>query len=561
MKNTITILLDKLGVSYTPFYLSKLTEKCNSAQTLSDVKLLLAYYKIDSLAVQIGKEELAEIPLPALVLSSQKDENGRTQNEYSVLEEVTEKEVVLITPKGEKETIKLDKFVSSWTGYTLLLDANETSQEPNYSVHRKAEAKQRFFDGIKTTIQVLVAILFLFLVGKSVVETNQENAKSVIQISFYILHVIGFVMSAILLSGEIFKNNVVFKKACQAFGKSSCNVAASFQAVANKSQFDINPIKRYFTFSELGVYYFFGVLLFLLINHTHSLGLVFQSMVSALGVFAVGLSLYYQKFVLKKWCSLCVSVMVVLFLESVLGITYLFSFTSFENTDYSFYSFVSIAVMAAFSFLLPVFIWNILKPIFTKYNSLKTESKNLHSFKYDFEVFKTLLSQSRKIDVREVPTHFVEGKSDLNQNEEEEREENENKVSLVVISRPTCPPCMSAKKDLQKLRENFGNYFTTTTVHLAANQMGEDYKQISELLSNLPISYSDLEEENIISEHYAWISQTEVDFTPAFIVNGHLLPSNYTVLDLEYFLIHLASEMEEMEENEIGQEQELVLSL
>ncbi len=51
MKNTITILLDKLGVSYTPFYLSKLTEKCNSAQTLSDVKLLLAYYKIDSLAV------------------------------------------------------------------------------------------------------------------------------------------------------------------------------------------------------------------------------------------------------------------------------------------------------------------------------------------------------------------------------------------------------------------------------------------------------------------------------------------------------------------------------
>ena len=89
MKNTITILLDKLGVLYTPFYLKKLTEKCNNAQTLSDIKLLLAYYKIDSLAVQIGREELTEIPLPALVLYAEKDENGRTQNDYAILEMAT----------------------------------------------------------------------------------------------------------------------------------------------------------------------------------------------------------------------------------------------------------------------------------------------------------------------------------------------------------------------------------------------------------------------------------------------------------------------------------------
>ncbi len=154
-------------------------------------------------------------------MSSQKDENGRTQNEYSVLEEVKEKEVVLITPKGEKETIKLDKFLESWTGYTLLLDANETSQEPNYSVHKKAETKQRFFDILKTSIQVLVAVSFLFLIGNLIVESNQNNFNSLFQTAFYVLHSIGFVVSAILLSGEIFKNNVVFKKACKAFGKSS----------------------------------------------------------------------------------------------------------------------------------------------------------------------------------------------------------------------------------------------------------------------------------------------------------------------------------------------------
>jgi hypothetical protein len=60
--------------------LSKLTEKCNQAQTLSDIALLFAYYKVESLAVEIGKEELSEIPLPALVLFSQKDENGKKHN-------------------------------------------------------------------------------------------------------------------------------------------------------------------------------------------------------------------------------------------------------------------------------------------------------------------------------------------------------------------------------------------------------------------------------------------------------------------------------------------------
>ncbi|WP_338769348.1 cysteine peptidase family C39 domain-containing protein [Bernardetia sp. ABR2-2B] len=539
MKNTITLLLDKLGVSYTPFYLSKLTEKCNQAQTLSDIALLLAYYKVESLAVQIGREELSEIPLPALVLFSQRDENGRTQNEYAILEEVKENEVTLISAKGEQQIKSIEDFGKSWTGYTLLLDKNENAAEPNYIAHKKAERKQSVFESVKVGIQVLVGISFLFLIGKSIFESGNNNLTSIFEISFYVLHSIGFVISAILLSGEIFKDNIVFKKACNAFGKSS-----SCANTNPKGTSGIDSIKKWFSFSELGVYYFFGAFLFLVISQFQNsfLAFSFQSVISVLGIFAVIVSLYYQKFVLKKWCSLCVSVMVILFLESVLGGIYLFSFQD-NLAQITASSVLSISATAIFSFLLPIAIWNILKPILTKYNSSKNKTKNLHSFKYDFEVFKTLLSQSKKIDVRNVPTQFVEGNT----------ASDENPVSLVVISRPTCPPCISAKKDLAKLRESFGNYFKMTTCHLTANQTSEDYKQIAEMLSNLPTNYSETEKESIISEHYAWINQTGISFTPAFIVNGHLLPEKYTVTDLEYFLVHLASEMEEVEEN--GQEE------
>ncbi len=294
----------------------------------------MAYYKIDSLAVQIGKEELSEIPLPALVLSSQKDENGRVQSEYSVLEEIRNNKILLIPPNGEKQVVEIEKFVQSWTGYTLLLDKNENAAEPNYLAHKKAERKQEIFEAVKTTIQVLVGISFLFLIGKSIFSTNQEITKPIFEVCFYVLHTVGFVISAILLSGEIFKDNVVFKKACKALGKSSScadTVADSLQTVVK-----IDSIKKYFTFSELGVYYFFGAFLFLLIGQTQNFSLVFdvQSIFSVLGIFA---SLYYQKFVLKKWCSLCVSVMVVLFIESILGVSYLFGFKNFEFANYSLY--------------------------------------------------------------------------------------------------------------------------------------------------------------------------------------------------------------------------------
>lgn len=547
MKTITSILLDKLEVHYTSVYLQKLTKKHNEAQTLSDLAVLLAYYKVESLAIQIGREELSEIPLPALVLSSQKDENGKIHNDYSILEEVKENEIALINTKAEKEIIQIEDFEKSWTGYTLLLDKNENAAEPNYLTHKAAEKKQAIFDSVKMAIQILVGISFLFLIGKSFFETSTNNVKPILEISFYVLHSVGFIISAILLSSEIFKNNVVFKKACKALGKSSCADTNTNE----KSQID--SIKKWFTFSELGVYYFFGAFLFLTIDkfQNNALAFSFQSLLSVFGVFAVIASLYYQKFVLKKWCSLCVSVMVVLFAESILGGVHLFSFQNEILSSFIFPSILSTSATAIFSLLLPVFVWNILKPIFTKYNSYKNETQNLHSFKYDFEVFKTLLSQSKKIDVSEVPTHFVEGNTVSNEDDEM------SKVSLVVVSRPTCPPCITAKKDLEKLRENFGNYFTTTTAHLTANQTSEDYKLISELLSNLPTSYSEVEKERIISQHYAWINQQEISFTPAFIVNGYLLPEKYTVSDLDYFMVHLASEMEE--ENEINQEEELTL--
>ncbi|WP_375562305.1 cysteine peptidase family C39 domain-containing protein [Bernardetia sp. OM2101] len=533
MKTIVSILLDKLEVIYTPIYLKKITKKCNNAQTLSDIAVLLAYYKVESLAVQIGREELSEIPLPALVLASQKDENGKVYNNYSILEEVKEDKVVLINVKAEKKIIQIEEFEKTWTGYTLLLDKNENAAEPNYAVHKAAEKKQSIFDSVKMTIQVLVGISFLFLIGKTFFETSTNNVKSIFEISFYVFHSVGFIISVILLSGEIFKDNIVFKKACSAFGKSS-----SCADTNTKEKSKINVIKKYVTFSELGVYYFFGAFLFLLISN--SFALIFQSIISVLGIFAVVVSLYYQKFVLKKWCSLCVSVMVVLFLESVLGGSYLFSFQN-NLSEITISSMLYVSATVVFSFLLPVLSWNILKPILTKYNSYTHENKNLHSFKYDFEVFKTLLSQSKKIDISEVPTHFVEGNT----------ASDENPVSLVVISRPTCPPCVTAKKDLQELKEIFGNYFKMTTCHLTANQKNEDYKQISELLSNLPTSYSETEKERIISEHYAWINQQGINFTPAFIINGYLLPEKYTVSDLNYFMVHLASEMED----EINQEE------
>ena len=80
--NILANLLQKLVIPYTTFYLQEQVKKYGEGETLANITTLLARYRIDALAVQIGTEELAEIPVPALLVSKDKEEK------YSILDEV-----------------------------------------------------------------------------------------------------------------------------------------------------------------------------------------------------------------------------------------------------------------------------------------------------------------------------------------------------------------------------------------------------------------------------------------------------------------------------------------
>ena len=70
----------------------------------------------------------------------------------------------------------------------------------------------------------------------------------------------------------------------------------------------------------------------------------------------------------------------------------------------------------------------------------------------------------------------------------------------------------------------------------------EDFETISKELGD---KYSEEQKKKITEEHHNWISKNKINHTPAYLINGYLLPEGYVVSDLEYFLMSLNNEIEE----------------
>ena len=301
-------LLTKLAIPYTTFYLQKQVKKYGEGDTLANITTLLAKYRIDALAVQIGTGELAEIPLPALLVS--KDE----QEKYYILEEVKEEAVILSDSQDKKREIPFSELAEIWEGYTLLIQKNEKSQETNLETHLASQKKASIFKILKNSLGTLLVFVSIFLLSKGLFTSDLGAQTSMYYAAFYVLHNCGFIVSGILLSGEVFTNNYFFEKACAAFGiASDCS---------DKEETNKKLPFSWLSWAEIGIYYFVGSFLFLALGGDKS-HIFLQSVFASLGIIGVFYSLYHQKFVQKKWCSLCLAVMLVLTLEAGLGISFL----------------------------------------------------------------------------------------------------------------------------------------------------------------------------------------------------------------------------------------------
>ncbi len=197
--------------------------------------------------------------------------------------------------------------------------------------------------------------------------------------------------------------------------------------------------------------------------------------------------------------------------------------------------------------------WLIVRPFIMEIAVNKSLRNQLMMFKRDKDIFTFKLSRQAKYDDCE----------NISQNIFK-TENSENK--LVMVSNPYCTPCSEIYGRIHKLQKYFIQKLDISIIYAVPNNDKDlRYKAALYLLStfqeydlqkaneinrlwyettkknigNLEREYPVKNKETaklLLDKHIEWCLNNRVDYTPILIFNGHLLPIEYDIKDLIYFI-------------------------
>lgn len=196
----------------------------------------------------------------------------------------------------------------------------------------------------------------------------------------------------------------------------------------------------------------------------------------------------------------------------------------------------------------------VIKPTILRVAEINGVKKKLLSFKRDTDVFSFKLSQQ--------PEYSLPIGTALSINEYENAGHH-----LVLISNPYCAPCADIYGKLGELKRHFENKLNLSVIYAVPNDKNDTRCQTAAYLISIYNEYG-AQKANEISESWykmplkslaklkavhpvkkmetgyqlldkqiAWCNTNGVNYTPMLIFDGHLLPTEYDIEDLIYFIV------------------------
>lgn len=510
--DAIKALLRMLDVKISDTSISKIKYRSDypSLNALSDS---LFEWNIGNVAIKIEPGLLNEIPYPAI------GHLKKNRGHYVVLQKVREGKICYLDPDiGNVEESILD-FEKHSTGVVLLLEANEYSGEKDFEEKKRQDAITKYNK----------ALAAFFLLGLS----SPALILPIPTAAFYLLGMIGLISSIALLQKQFGIESIV-SSVCNAGGKSDCD------AVINSKYSRLFGLIH---LSEVGVLYFFGTAILIVLSALNSKSfpsaLLVTSLLAQPAVFA---SVLYQWKVIKKWCPLCLFIMGALFLQFVLLLIVspqvLFSWQELW--------------LALSSFMLPAVFWLLIRGRYTASFELEKAEKRLYNFTKNERVFQALLDTQPEVKIgifnKELKIGFDSAP-----------------IKIIVVSNPNCGPCFSAHKTIKDLAgqlkdeiqiiyrflipegDSMANEACSCIIgNLHYGDIGSAQNALSEWYSQqlTPMewfqkyaiaSHADKAEiQKAIYEHSKWSADAGINSTPAIIINNKLMPDEFLPADLPF---------------------------
>jgi uncharacterized membrane protein len=482
-------------------------------------------------AVVVDKENINEITYPILAHTNA---NGG--------------ELQLITNATELTSA----FMEQWTGVAIMATGKGfTNIEANAKAYEK-EQQQKLY---QTLAFAVGGLLLAASIGYAFYYSNYFN------VLYTLLSVIGLAISYLIVQKEMGITNTVTEKLCGVTKETDCNTVINSKAAT---------LFWGLKWSDVGII-FFGASLFLFIvagfNFTN-INTVFTCISIAAIPFTV-YSVYYQWQIAKKWCTLCLLTVAVLWLQAIAAVV-LGNF----NTEQSIIPSI-LTVTSFFAFTTVLWLLGI-KPLLFTTKKQEVQIGAINRFKNNPSVFVNNLLAEKQLYI---PYH-----------EQQLQLANKDAIlQLVVACNPYCGPCATAHNALHNMLQYAGEVVSLKVIFLIDTEKPEDIRTHAvQLLYNtitlngglenskivkevLHIWYNTMEEEKFKSElkQHTTLKLPEanesgielspaiapqkdswtdaIEYTPTLIINGYILPKTYSISDFTKIVNTLVNEETLME--------------
>lgn len=500
-----------LGVKHTYTFTHKYYMEHPHKYNMYGLSSMLSNYSIENAGLHLSDIDcMCTLDVPFI---------AHTGDDFAIVEKCGDKEVRFI--KGGKEIIApFEEFKKICTGNVLLAETDSSSIEPHYKEHIFKERLLLF-----EKISILIAFSFLFITsfftGK-IIDVNE--------ILLLVINLTGVYIGYLLVLKQLHVQSYYADKLCSLFKQSDCN---------NILESDAAKLFGIFGWCELGLGYFISNV-FVICFVPRLMPVI--AMTNVLSLFFSIWSIWYQKYKAKQWCSLCLAVMVLLWVMFILNIW-------FGNISTRAITAFDCAITLSLYFIF-MFGTNMFVSLISKTLSTEGLQYEINSLKGNENVLSSLLGQQPHYNVAKGLSGILFG--------------NRHSDNLITIfSNPHCNPCAQMHKRVNDLLSQSKSFcvqyvFSSFSKELdfSSKYLIAVYQQMDEIYAHeiydewfnggnmdkdafFKKHQVDVNSSDVLREfelHERWREETGLRSTPTILLRGYRLPDNYKIEDLKYIM-------------------------
>ncbi len=460
-------------------------------------------------AAEIKKEDLPEIPVPFIT-------------------HLKGQQFVLVNSMNDIEH-KHPDFFKRWEGVVLAAETGSMPPHKENEEYLKEERVQFWMmraGCMAFGVLITAALVFSFSLQNSLLMLTA---------------LMGIFIAVLIVQKERGHSNKLIDQLCKTGKTTDCNAVL-------KS----NPVGTgWLKFSDAGLIWFVTqVMMF-----TPAFGFGYSSAVagvwSFMAVAAIPVTLfsvYYQWRVVKKWCTLCLALAAVLWLQAAMLLPVMVPVSFSAGV-------LKIVFVVAASFICAGAAWLLLRNLIGYADKTEKELYPALRFKRNPGIFQVLLKKQRRVNITPFENDLQLGNPFA-------------PLQITVACNPYCSPCAKTHHLLhsmmEKHRDDAGLTVRFTVMadekedkktqavrymlqYITANANGSEEKNRELKRTMLSDWFMEMDYEkfaakhpltmktnvySLLHEHEAWHKKTGIQFTPAIFINGYEMPRQYTAEDL-----------------------------